>query len=1039
MAFTDIFIRRPVLAMVVSLMILVLGLKSMTSLPILQYPRTQNAIVTVTTTYYGADPAIVAGFIATPLENAIAQANGIDYMTSTSQSGTSTITINLRLNYDSSKALTEINTKVNSVLNQLPSGVQQPVLTVKVGQTIDAMYIGFNSDVLAPNQITDYLIRVVQPKLQAVPGVQTAELLGNKTFALRAWLNPVKLAAYGLTATDVSTALSSNDYIAGLGNTKGQMVQVNLTAATNLHSLQEFRDLVVKQVNGANIKLSDVANVTLGSEDYESSVGFNGKRAVYIGIQVAPAANLLDVVKGVRAVYPDIRAQQPDGLNSEVIYDSTEFVNSSISEVIHTLIEALAIVTVVVFLFLGSWRSVLIPVIAIPLSLVGSFTMLLALGFSINLLTLLALVLAIGLVVDDAIIVVENVNRHITEGVKPLPAALMAARELAGPIIAMTIVLIAVYVPIGFQSGLTGALFTEFAFTLAGAVTVSAVIALTLTPMCCAFILKPPNQGRPTLDDRIVGFIDARMERLRHGYQRLLDSSLRTIPVTVVFAALVLTSIYWLYSNSKNELAPQEDQGVILTQSTLAPNATLQQKLLYSAEVYRRFAAHPETAGVFQIDVVGSSIAGWVLKPWDQRAKTTADLQPVIQGELAGSIAGAKIVAFQQPPLPGSSGLPIQFVIQTTDPFDRLDGVAKAFTAEALKSGKFIFLDNDLKIDQPQTSVVIDREKTAQLGLKLSDVGGALGTLLSGGYVNYFGLDGRSYKVIPQVEQRYRLNANQVLDYYIKTSDGTAIPLSTVASLKTTTVPESLNHFQQINAATISGVAAPGVITGEALATLKEIADRTLPKGYNVDYAGQSRQFVQESSGFATTFGFALIIIFLALSAQFESFRDPLIILVSVPMSIAGALIFIMLGVKGASLNIYTEVGLVTLMGLISKHGILIVEFANELQHAGRSRREAVIEATAIRLRPILMTTAAMVLGVVPLITASGAGAASRFNIGLVIASGLAIGTLFTLFVVPAFYILLAADHSRASDGEAEQDINPVQPRGAVPASHAAE
>jgi multidrug efflux pump len=1023
MSFTDIFIRRPVLAIVVSLMILVLGLKSMTSLPILQYPRTQNAIVTVSTTYYGADPAIVAGFITTPLENAVAQANGIDYMTSTSVSGTSTITINLRLNYDSGKALTEISTKVNSVLNQLPSGVQQPVLSVKVGQTIDAMYLGFNSDVLAPNQITDYLIRMVQPKLQAVPGVQTAELLGNKTFALRAWLDPVKLAAYGLTATDVSTALSSNDYIAGLGTTKGQMVQVNLTAATNLKSLDEFRDLVIKQAGTSNIKLSDVANVTLGSEDYDSSVGFNGKRAVYIGIQVAPAANLLDVIKGVRAVYPDLKAQQPDGLNSEIIYDSTSFVNSSIHEVISSLAEALAIVTVVVFLFLGSWRSVLIPVIAIPLSLVGTFIILLALGFSINLLTLLAMVLAIGLVVDDAIIVVENVNRHLAEGVKPLQAAIMAARELAGPIIAMTIVLIAVYVPIGFQGGLTGALFTEFAFTLAGAVTVSAVVALTLTPMCCAFILRPANKEKPTLDDRIVTFIDTQMDRLRHGYQRLLAASLHTIPVTVVFAALVLSSIYWLYSNSKNELAPQEDQGIILTQSTLAPNATLQQKLLYSAEVYRRFAAHPETAGVFQLDVIGSSIAGWVLKPWDERAKTAAELQPVVQREMAG-VTGAKIVAFQQPPLPGASGLPIQFVIQTTDPFDRLDGVAKAFTAEALKSGKFIFLDNDLKIDQPQTSVVIDREKTAQLGLRLSDVGGALGTLLGGGYVNYFGLDGRSYKVIPQVEQRYRLNADQVLDYYIKTSDGTAIPLSTVASLKTTTVPESLNHFQQVNAATISGVAAPGVITGEALATMKAIADKSLPKGYTVDYGGQSRQFVQESSGFAATFGFALIIIFLALSAQFESFRDPLIILVSVPMSIAGALIFIMLGVKGASLNIYTEVGLVTLMGLISKHGILIVEFANELQHAGRSKRDAVIEATSIRLRPILMTTAAMVLGVVPLITATGAGAASRFNMGLVIASGLSIGTLFTLFVVPAFYILLAADHSVVAEAEPSPPVN---------------
>jgi multidrug efflux pump len=1032
MNFTDIFIRRPVLAIVVSLMILVLGLKSITSLPILQYPRTQNAIITVTTIYYGADPDVVAGFITTPLENAIAQANGIDYMTSTSQSGTSTITINLRLNYDSGKALTEINTKINSVINQLPNGVLQPTLSLKIGQTIDAMYIGFNSDVLAPNQITDYLIRVVQPKLQSVNGVQTAELLGGKTFALRAWLDPTKLAAYGLTATEVSAAMSSNNYISGLGTTKGQMVQVNLTAATTLHSLQEFRDLVIKQVNGANIKLSDVANVTLGADDYESSVGFNGKRAVYIGIQVAPAANLLDVISGVRAVYPALKAQLPDGLNTEIVYDSTQFVNSAIDEVIRTLVEALAIVTAVVFLFLGSWRSVLIPVIAIPLSLVGTFTLLLALGFSINLLTLLALVLAIGLVVDDAIIVVENANRHLAEGMKPLAAAMRAARELAGPIIAMTIVLIAVYVPIGFQGGLTGALFSEFAFTLAGAVSVSAIVALTLTPMCCAFILKPPNKGKKTIQDRIVAYIDVKMDALRHRYETALRGSLTTIPVTVVFAALVLSSIFWLYSNSKSELAPNEDQGIILIISTAAPNATLQQRLLYGAEAYRRFVQHPETDSVFQLDLPGSSIAGWVLKPWDQRSKTTDQLQPLIQQEMAG-IAGSKTVAFQPSPLPGSNGLPVQFVIQTTDPFSRLDSIAKSFTAEALKSGKFIFLDNDLKIDQPQKSLVIDREKAAQLGLKLSDIGGALATMLGGGYVNYFGLDGRSYKVIPQVGQRFRLNADQILNYYIKTGDGTSIPLSTVASFRTATVPESLNHFQQTNAATISGVAAPGVVAGDALETLKEIAARTLPQGYTVDYGGQSRQFIQESTGFALTFGFALIIIFLALSAQFESFRDPLIILVSVPMSIAGAMIFIMLGIKGASLNVYTQVGLVTLMGLISKHGILIVEFANELQHTGKSKREAVIEATSIRLRPILMTTAAMVLGVVPLIMSTGAGAASRFNIGLVIASGLSIGTLFTLFVVPAFYMLLAADHSEHANAE-EIELQ-TMPANAVPST----
>jgi multidrug efflux pump len=1019
-------VRRPVLASVVSLLILVLGLRSLVTLPTLQYPSTQNAVVTVTTSYFGADPATVAGFVTTPLENAIAQANGIDYLTSTSQVATSTITANLRLNYDSGKALTEISTKIDSVLNQLPSAVQRPVITVKIGQTTDAMYIGFNSDILTSSQVTDYLIRVVQPRLQSVPGVQTAELIGGKTFALRAWLDPVKLAAYGLTASELSAALQGNDYIAGLGSTKGEMVQVTLTAATSLHSLEEFRNLVVKQVNGANVKLRDVANVTLGSEDYESSVAFNGKKAVYIGILVAPNANLLDVVKGVKEAYPDILKSLPQGLNSEIVYDTTDFVNSSIDEVVHTLIEAILIVTGVVFMFLGSWRSVVIPIVAIPLSLVGTFTILLALGFSINLLTLLALVLAIGLVVDDAIIVVENVNRHLADGMKPFDAALHAARELAGPIIAMTIVLIAVYVPIGFQGGLTGALFVEFAFTLAGSVTVSAIIALTLSPVSCALVLKAPQPGHETLETKIVAFIDTRMDWVKERYQRLLERSLHFVPVTLSFGGLVLLSIFWLYSNSKNELAPNEDQGVVFAQSTSAPNATLKQKLFYGDQVYKTFAKHPEMTSSFQIVTPGLIFGGIVLTPADKRKMSAEQLQQALQQELADKVPGQRLVTFQPPPLPGSNGLPIQFVVQSTDTFDKMNDISREFLSKALATGKFMFLDTDLKIDQPQMSLVIDREKTAQLGLRMVDVGGALTTGLSGGYTQYFGLGGRSYKVIPQMAQQFRLNPDQILNYYIKTADGSSVPLSTVAKFQTMVVPESLNHFQQINSFTISGVAAPGVIAGEALETLKEIAAQTLPPSYTIDYAGASRQFVQESSGFAVTFGFALIIIFLALAAQFESFRDPLIILVSVPMSIAGALVFIMLGFGGASINIYTQVGLVTLMGLISKHGILIVEFANELQHSGKSKREAILEATSIRLRPILMTTAAMVLGVMPLVFASGAGAASRYNMGLVIASGLSIGTLFTLFVLPAVYLVLAADHSHSAEKVAELEESPA-------------
>jgi len=1016
MHFTDLFIRRPVLATVVNLMILALGLRAMSSLPILQYPRTQNAVVTVTTTYYGADPDVIAGFITTPLETAIAQANGIDYMSSQSASGTSTITVYLRLNYDADKALTEINTKVNSVLNQLPTASQRPVLTVQIGQTIDAMYLGFDSDVLARNQITDYLTRVVQPKLQAVPGVQTAEILGAENFALRAWLDPQKLAAYGLTAADVSTALTQNNYISGLGTTKGQMIEVNLTASTGLHSEREFANLIVKQTGGAIVRLKDVANVSLGADSYETQVAFDGKPAVYIGIQVAPTANLLDVIAGIHKIFPTIQAALPNGLHGQIVYDSTDFVHAAIYDVVRTLVEALLIVNIVVFLFLGSLRSVVIPMVAIPLSLVGAFTMMLALGFSINLLTLLALVLAIGLVVDDAIIVVENVNRHLEQGKPPTAAAIAAAGELGRPIIAMTVVLIAVYVPIAFQGGLTGALFTEFAFTLVGAVTISAVVALTLSPMMSSRLLKPPSTTQGW-QERLTRSIDRAFEAMRRFYLRRLHNSLNYLPVTSVFALLVLSSIYFLYTGAKSELAPQEDQGVVVTTSTLAPDATLQQKVMYAKQVYQIMKEYPETAHVFQINSPQRVVAGMVLKPWDERSRTSNQLQPIVQQELNNKVVGARIAAFQLPPLPGSQGLPVQFVIKTTDSFDKLNTAAQQFLNAAINSGMFIFLDTDLKIDNPESRVEIDRDKAAQLGLKMSDVGSAMTAMLGGGYVNYFSLDQRSYKVIPQVQRQFRLNTDQLLNYYVANVSGVPVPLSTIARITTRTVPETLNHFQQLNSATIQGVAAPGVAQADALDFLDKLAAKTLPAGYTVDYSGLSRQYIQESTGFVETFGFAVLIIFLSLAALFESFRDPCIVLVSVPMSIAGALIFVSIGVGGASLNIYTDVGLVTLMGLISKHAILIVEFANDLQRRGVAKREAIEQAAGIRLRPILMTTAAMVLGVVPLILASGAGAVSRFNMGLVIASGLAVGTLFTLFVVPAVYLLIAADHT----GEAEQ------------------
>jgi len=1014
MNFTDLFIRKPVLATVLSLVILVLGLRALSGLPVREFPRTENGQVTITTYYYGASPDVIAGFITQPLEAAVAEAQGIDYLTSSSTNGVSTINATLRLNYDTNRALSEINTKVNSVLNKLPQGTQQPTVIAQLADSIAAMYLGFNSDTLSDNQITDYVIRVVQPKLQAIPGVQQAQLLGGGLYALRAWLDAGKLAAYGLTAADVYQALQSNNYLSALGTTKGQMVSIDLTANTDLHTVDEFQNLVLKQNGTALVRLKDVATVVLGKENYDSNSAFKGRQAVFIAIRVAPDANVLNVIQQVRKVFPEIVAQLPQGLHAEIGFDATKYIDSSIHEVVKTLFEALGIVTLVIFLFLGSLRSVLIPVIAMPLSLIGAFFIMLALGYTINLLTLLALVLAIGLVVDDAIIVVENFDRHLKLGQPPLQAAMIAARELAGPIIAISVVLIAVYVPIGFQGGLTGALFSEFAFTLAGAVAVSAVIALTLSPMMCSRLLRSEHG-----ENRLVALIDRNFTWFTELYRRILRTLLKAWPTVVAFGGVVLVLIAVMFKMSQSELAPAEDQGFLFHILTGPPDATAQQMNLYSAQTFEVMRDTPEFENSFQANGIGrvnQGFGGIVLKPYEERTRSAAQIMNDLQ-QRSNRIAGARVFWINPPSLPGpGGGLPVQFVIGTTAPFSELYEVAQAVLAKAQATGKFWVLDNDLKFDKPQAEVVLDRDKVAALGLSLRDVGGALTAMLGGGYVNYFSIAGRSYKVIPQVQQAQRLNPQQLDDYYIRTGDGRAIPASTVISFKTETVPESINHFQQLNSATIGGVY--NGTQGQALATLREIAKQVLPQGYSIDYAGESRQYVQESGGFAVTLGFSLIIIFLTLSAQFESFRDPLVVMMSVPMAIFGAMAFIFEGF--ATLNIYTEVGLVTLIGLISKHGILIVQFANTMQEQGMSKLEAVIEGATVRLRPILMTTAAMVMGVIPLVVASGAGAVGRNHMGLVIASGIAIGTLFTLFVVPAMYLFLAKDHAKERAAQAQ-------------------
>jgi len=1031
MYFTDIFIRRPVLATVISLLIVLVGVRSYLGLTVREYPKAENASVTIQTIYTGANADLVKGFITTPLETEIASAQGIDYLESTSVQGVSIITANLELNYDPYDALTQITSKVNKVRGDLPEEAEDPTLDLQVGESTSLMYLSFYSDVLQNNQITDYLVRVVQPKLNTVPGVQKARIIGARTFAMRIWLKPDRMAALGITPAQVRRVLEDNNFQAAVGSTRGQMITVDLTAETDIGSADAFRELVIDRVDGATIRIEDVADVELGAESYDEAVNFNGIPSTYIGIDTAPGANVLDVASGVRTAFADIKSQLPTGLEASIPYDASDYVQESIDEVVKTLIEAVLIVIVVIFAFLGSMRSVLIPVIAVPLSIVGAAFIMLVLGYSINLLTLLAMVLAIGLVVDDAIIVVENIHRHIEEGMTPFDAAIKGTRELGGPIIAMTITLLAVFAPIGFVGGLTGTLFSEFAFSLAGAVIISGVVALTLSPMMCSKVLKGHGHGEQ--QGRLEAFLDGVFDRFQNWYERLLHGALDTLPVILMFGAIVLVSCGFLYVTAQSQLAPNEDQAFVLIKGDAAPTASLDQTTMLTEGITEIGNTMDEVERTFQFNGVtfggppkpNTSITGFAFVPWSERERTSGDIKDVVQSRVE-KIAGLESVVFEPPVLPGSSGgLPVQFVIGTTAEPRQLYDVAQEMVRKAQQSGLFIFANSNMNFDKPQVQIRVDRDKAADLGITMAEIGRELGSMMSGGFVNRFSVQGRSYKVTPQVTRMERLNPDQLKDYHVRADSGELIPLSTLVSLEKTVQPQELRRFQQLNSATIEGVPLPGVALGDALGFLQRTAEETLPRGYSVDYAGQSRQYVEEGSALVVTFFIAIAVIFLVLAAQFESFRDPLIILVTVPMAVSGALIFVTLGGTPfipwqSSINIYTQVGLVTLIGVISKHGILIVQFANQLQQEGHDKRTAIEHAAAIRLRPVLMTTAALVFAVIPLILATGAGAGARFNMGLVIASGMTIGTFFTLLVVPAVYLVLARDHGADAPARVE-------------------
>lgn len=1019
MKFTDLFVRRPVLALVVSLLILLAGLKAYSSLPVRQYPLLESSVISVTTDYPGAPAELMQGFVTQPINQALASVEGVDYVSSSSVQGRSLITLRMALNQDSAKTLSEVIAKVNQVKYRLPEQAYDPVIERSAGDATAVAYVGFASRSLSASALSDYLSRVVQPLFSSIEGVAKVDTFGGQRLAMRLWLDPQRMAGHGISARQVEQAIRANNFQAAPGQIKGHYVVSSIQVNTDLGSLDEFRDMVISNRGDHLVRLRDIARVELGSAAYETNALMNGKPAVHLGLYATPKGNPLLIVADIKRLLPQIQKTLPPGVEVALAFETAHFIQASIIEVIETLIEAILIVVVIIYLCLGSVRSVLIPVVSIPLSMVGALALMDLFSFSINLLTLLAMVLAIGLVVDDAIVVMENIHRHLKEGRTPLQAAFVGAREIASPVIAMTITLAAVYMPIGLMSGLTGALFKEFALTLAGAVLISGVVALTLTPVMCAKLLPAGQQ-----EGRMSRWAERFFQHLARLYQQALVRSLRWRGAVLVFAALVLVSLPWLYGHASKELAPNEDQGNLLLAIKSPQHANLDYVERYAYQLDAILQGLPETVSTWIIngsDGVAASFAGVNFSEWSQRQRSAASIQQQLQQEV-DAVEGNSIFVFQLPPLPASTGgLPVQLVIRSTEDYRSLFQAMEEIKQQARASGLFAVVDSDLEFNNPVTEVRIDRSKANSLGIRMQDIGTTLAVLIGENYTNRFALQGRSYDVIPQSAAAQRLTPQALNGFYVDTDRGTQVPLSTVVSLHDSIQPNKLKQFNQQNAATFQGIPAPGVSLGQAVAFLQQ-QSRALPASFSHDWQADSRQFIHEGNALLLTFLFALIVIYMVLAAQYESLSDPLIILITVPLSICGALIPLALGL--ATINIYTQIGLVTLIGLISKHGILMVEFANELRTTqGGSAAQAIIRAAKIRLRPILMTTAAMVVGLVPLLFSSGAGASSRFGLGLVIVIGMLVGTLFTLFVLPAIYSLMARAHHPSRELEELQQL----------------
>jgi multidrug efflux pump len=1024
---TDVFIRHPVLAVVVNLVIVLLGWRALSSLPVQQYPKIESSSVVITTVYTGASAETVRGFLTTPIERVVSAISGVDYLESTSRAGISTVTVRLKLDHSSTAALAEVTARLQQVRSELPAEAEPPIVEIqRADRPYASFYLSFSSSERGVPAVTDWLVRTLQPQLATLAGVQRVDIVGGRQIAMRVWIDPDRLAALGLAPGDVHSALQRNNYLAAVGQTKGDLVQVNLLANTDLRTVAEFEDLIVAERDGAVVRLADVARVELGAEEADMVAKFSEAEAVYLGVWPLVGVNEIEVAHRLHAEMERLRPTLPADIDMRLAYDATEFMQDALTEITKTLIETVLIVGLVVFLFMGSLRTALVPLVAMPVSLVGAAIVMLLAGFSLNLLTILAIVLSVGLVVDDAIVVVENVERHVRSGKSRVEAALVGARELVGPIIAMTITLATVYAPIGFQGGLTGTLFLEFAITLAAAVVVSGVVAITLSPMMSSKLV--PAHGRET---RLTALVNRGFERVRRAYERSLDFALE-MRWAIAAAALLVTAAAWpLYANSRKELAPVEDQAHISLYLDAAPDSTLAAVNGASLDVVEKIKAFPETEFMWSLSAAWGGFGGMKAKDWRDRARSTEE----IYGEVFGAVSqvpGLRVFPRLDPPLPNAGQYDVELVLQSSAPIEELLETANAVVGAGWASGQFLYVDTDLKIDRPEARVVIDREQLADLGLDLAGVGRELGTLLGGGYVNRFNYHDRSYKVIPQIGDEGRATVGPLLDLKVKTPSGALVPVSTFTRIEASTAPRTLNRFQQRNAVRVFGGVKPGVTKEEGLRVLEGAAVAAAGPGVTLDHAGESRQIRREGSALAATLGFALILIYLVLAAQFRSFRDPLIVLLgSVPLAISGALVFTFLDLT--TINIYSQVGLITLVGLIAKNGILIVEFANSLQERGRAKMAAIREAAETRLRPVLMTSAATVFGHLPLVFVSGPGAEARNSIGTVLVAGMLVGTVFTLVVVPVFYALIARDHSRASVHAEAPDGGSFSPAAETP------